>query len=214
MLFGSLPAFYVASAIAIIATLLMITRLRAVHALLYLVISLLAVAVVFYTLGAPFVAALEVIIYAGAIMVLFVFVMMTLNIGDRAIETERLWLQPKAWAGPAILAAILLGELIRTVVAEPSGGVTGITQVGPEQVSALLFGPWLLGVELASMLLLAAIVAAYRLGQSDPAEPIESGESAQSPEKEMVDAVERAETGPVIGGDPVHARVGRAGHTP
>jgi NADH-quinone oxidoreductase subunit J len=51
-----------------------ITRLNAMHALLYLMVSLLAVAVVFFTLGAPFVAALEVIIYAGAIMVLFIFV--------------------------------------------------------------------------------------------------------------------------------------------
>ena len=64
----------------------MITRLNAVHALLYLVVSLLAVAMVFFILGAPFVAALEVIIYAGAIMVLFIFVMMMLNIGDRATE--------------------------------------------------------------------------------------------------------------------------------
>ena len=53
------------------------------HALLYLIVSLLAVAVVFYTLGAPFIAALEVIIYAGAIMVLFVFVVMMLNLGDQ-----------------------------------------------------------------------------------------------------------------------------------
>ena len=111
-----LAGFYVSAAVAVIATVLMITRLRAVHSLLYLVVSLLAVAIVFYTLGAPFVAALEVIIYAGAIMVLFVFVMMTLNIGDRAIETEGRWLEPKAWIGPAILAAILTAEFIYTAV--------------------------------------------------------------------------------------------------
>ena len=57
--------FYVAGAVAIVSTALMITRLHAVHALLYLIVSLLAVSVVFYTLGAPFIAALEVIIYAG-----------------------------------------------------------------------------------------------------------------------------------------------------
>ena len=62
---------------------------NAVHALLYLIVSLLAVAVVFLALGAPFVAALEVIIYAGAIMVLFVFVMMMLNLGPRTVEQER-----------------------------------------------------------------------------------------------------------------------------
>ena len=58
------------------------------HALLYLIVSLLAVALVFFTLGAPFVAALEVIIYAGAIMVLFVFVVMMLNLGARAVARE------------------------------------------------------------------------------------------------------------------------------
>ena len=78
-------AFYIAGAVAVIATLLMLTRANVVHALLYLIVSLLAVAVVFYTLGAPFVAALEVIVYAGAIMVLFVFVVMMLNLGEHDV---------------------------------------------------------------------------------------------------------------------------------
>ena len=60
--------FYVAAVMAILATVMVITRLSAVHALQYLIVSLLSVAVVFYTLGAPFIAALEVIIYAGAAM--------------------------------------------------------------------------------------------------------------------------------------------------
>ena len=59
---------------------MVVTRTNLVHALLYLVVSLFAVAVVFYTLGAPFVAALEVIVYAGAIMMLFVFAVMLLNL--------------------------------------------------------------------------------------------------------------------------------------
>ena len=85
-------AFYVAAAVAVVSTVLAITRLMAVHALLYLIVSLLAVAVVFYTMGAPLVAALEVIIYAGAIVVLFVFVVMMLNLGAQAREPERQWL--------------------------------------------------------------------------------------------------------------------------
>jgi NADH-quinone oxidoreductase subunit J len=68
--------FYVASAVAVIATLLVVTRRNAAHALLYLIVSFLAVALMFFILGAPFAAALEVIIYAGAIMVFFVFVIM------------------------------------------------------------------------------------------------------------------------------------------
>jgi NADH-quinone oxidoreductase subunit J len=77
--------FYIAAAVAIASTMMAITRLDEVHALLYLIVSLLAIAVVFFVLGAPFVAALDVIIYAGAIMVLFVFVVMLLNLGQAAI---------------------------------------------------------------------------------------------------------------------------------
>ena len=73
--------FYLAAAIAVLSTVMVITRLNAVHALLYFIVSLFAVALIFFLLGAPFVAALEVIIYAGAIMVLFVFVVMLLNLG-------------------------------------------------------------------------------------------------------------------------------------
>jgi NADH-quinone oxidoreductase subunit J len=107
-----LVAFYLAAAVALAATVMVITQLRAVHALLYLVVSQLAVAVIFYVLGAPFVAALEVIIYAGAIVVLFVFVVMMLNLGEVAADQERQWLHPRMWIGPSILAAILLGELL------------------------------------------------------------------------------------------------------
>ncbi|MGH9616615.1 MAG: NADH-quinone oxidoreductase subunit J, partial [Acidobacteriaceae bacterium] len=96
-------AFYVAGIIAVLSTALAITRLVAVHALLYLIVSLLAVAVVFYTMGAPLVAALEVIIYAGAIVVLFIFVVMMLNLGAEARKTEREWLAAKIWIGPVIL---------------------------------------------------------------------------------------------------------------
>ena len=77
-------AFYLAGVVAVIATLLVITCHETIHALLYLIVSLFAVAVVFYTLGAPFVAALEVIVYAGAIIVLFLFTVMLLNIGREA----------------------------------------------------------------------------------------------------------------------------------
>lgn len=154
-------AFYVAGAVAVISTVLMLTRLNVVHALLYLIVSLLGVAVVFYVLGAPFVAALEVIIYAGAIMVLFVFVVMMLNLGKPAVGLERQWLTPGIWIGPALLASILLLEVVYLVRALPVPLNTGA--VGPKAVAIALFGPYLIGVELASMLLLAGLVGAYHL---------------------------------------------------
>lgn len=160
--------FYLAATVAIVATLLVITSLNAVHALLYLIVSLLSVALIFFILGAPFAAALEVIIYAGAIMVLFIFVIMMLNLGETAVAQERSWLNPRMWIGPAILAAILLIELI-FMLARGVRGLAG-NPVDPKQVGIDLFGPYLLAVELAAMLLLAALVGAYHLGRREPEE--------------------------------------------
>ena len=84
-----LYAFYIAAAVAVLATLRVITHTNPVHALLNLIVSLLAVAMIFFALGAPFAGMLEIIVYAGAIMVLFVFVIMMLNMGDAAIEQEK-----------------------------------------------------------------------------------------------------------------------------
>src|SRR5579862_6368792 len=186
--------FYIAGALAVASTVLMLTRLNAVHALLYLVVSLLAVAIVFYVLGAPFVATLEVIIYAGAIMVLFIFVMMMLNLGERATEIERSWVSPTAWVGPAILAAVLLIELCLTLSGRSASQIRG---ADPKQVALSLYGPYLLGVELVSMLLLAGIVGAYHLGWTAPGE------------KEIVDATEPDRASTPTGGDLVHAGAGR-----
>jgi NADH-quinone oxidoreductase subunit J len=156
--------FTIASAVAVAATVLVITRTNAVHALLYLIVSLLSVALVFYTLGAPFVAVLEVIIYAGAIMVLFLFAIMILNLGQQASEQERLWLQPAAWRGPAVLVTVLAIELVYLFVTA-GGQLPPDGAVEPREVGIALFGPYLLGVELASMLLLAGLVGAYHLGR-------------------------------------------------
>jgi NADH-quinone oxidoreductase subunit J len=161
--------FYTASALAIVATLLAVTRANPVHALLYLVVSLLAVALVFLSLGAPFVAALEVIVYAGAIIVLFVFVVMLLNVRRDASEGESRWLAPGAWLGPSLLAlalAALLGYAVATGGAEHA---VGARVVGPQEVGLALMGPYLIAVELASLLLLAGLVAAYHVGRRDRA---------------------------------------------
>jgi len=139
----------------------MLTRLHIVHALLYLIVSLLGVAVVFYLLGAPLVAALEIIVYAGAIMVLFVFVVMMLNLGARGVEMEERWLTPGIWVGPVVLAGILIIEVLYMVRGSTAG--LGAGGVEPKQVGIALFGPYLIGVELASMLLLAGLVGAYHL---------------------------------------------------
>jgi len=156
--------FYLSAVVAILSTLMVITRTRAVHALLYLIVSLLAVSIIFFALGAPFVAALEVIIYAGAIMVLFVFVIMMLNLGADAARQESQWLQPGIWTGPALLCLILAFELIYLFI-EGRERFVSVTEVTPKQVGIALFGPYVIGVELASILLLAGLIGAYHLGR-------------------------------------------------
>ena len=158
--------FFVASAVAVIATILAITCTNAVHALLYFVVSLFAAAFLFLLLGAPFVAVLEVVVYAGAIIVLFLFAVMLLNLGHQGVEQERRMLSPGVWVGPTVLSAVLALELIWVFRSE--GDVTtGATHVGAKAVGGLLFGPYLLGVEIASMLLLSGLVGAYHLGRKD-----------------------------------------------
>ena len=158
-------AFYFPATVSVIATLLAITNTNAVHALLYLIVSLLAVAMVLFSFGAPFAGVLEVIIYAGAIMVLFVFVVMMLNLGKVAVDRERGWLTPRIWIGPSALALVLLLELVRVLTGQSDGTTIGAQTIGAAQVGVTLFGPYLLAVELASMLLLAALVAAFHVGR-------------------------------------------------
>jgi NADH-quinone oxidoreductase subunit J len=154
--------FYIAAFVAIISTVMAISGRNAIHSLLYLILSLLAISVIFYLLSAPFIAALEVIIYAGAIMVLFIFVTMMLNIGIER-ETEKQWLRPRMWIIPSVLAAILLVDLILALknVKTISPNAEAIL---PKQVGISLFSTYLIGVEIAAILLMAGVIGAYHLG--------------------------------------------------
>lgn len=146
-----------ASAVALVSTLIVITRRQAVSALLYLVVSLLAVSVVMLLLGAVFIAALEVIVYAGAIMVLFIFVVMM--IGPHRDQPA-----PRAWIGPTILAAILLAELSWMIARPPRVDIPPAV-IEPRDVGIALIGRYLLATEVAVFLLVAGLVGAFHLGR-------------------------------------------------
>ncbi|UFH51425.1 NADH-quinone oxidoreductase subunit J [Pseudomonas sp. KNUC1026] len=163
-------AFYFASGVAVLATLRVITNTNPVHALLYLIISLIAIAMTFFALGAPFAGILEVIAYAGAIMVLFVFVVMMLNLGPAQAAQEKAWFKPGIWAGPMLLGVLLLMELGIVLFSHPSTAAIGTTTVDAKAVGISLFGPYLLVVELASMLLLAGVVTAFHIGRNEAKE--------------------------------------------
>ncbi len=154
--------FYIAAAVAIISTIMAISGRNAIHSLLFLILSLLAISVIFYLLSAPFIAALEVIIYAGAIMVLFIFVTMMLNIGLER-ETEKKWLRPRMWIVPSILSAVLLIDLILAIKSVPA--IPSVKEaIMPKQVGISLFSTYLLAVEIAAILLMAGVIGAYHLG--------------------------------------------------
>lgn len=156
--------FYIAAAVAIVSTVMVVTQYNMIHALLYLVVSFLAISVVFFVLGAPFMAALEIIIYAGAIVVLIIFVIMMLNLNKEAAQQEKAWLTPSIWIGPSILSSILLLELvyILTVAKMPQ---MNYSPVEAKAVGMSLYGPYVLGVQLSGILLMAGIVGAYHLGR-------------------------------------------------
>ena len=171
MISGATIGFYLLAIVAILASLRVITRTNPVHALLNMIVTLLALSGIFFALGAPFAGALEIIVYAGAIMVLFVFVVMMLNLGTQSTLEEESWLTSSAWAVPAGLAFIV-GLTLFSLIGMKHGfeGVMpafiGVEPVTAKMIGAKLFTEYLLLVEIAGFLLLAGLVAAYHLAKS------------------------------------------------
>ena len=180
--------FVIASDVAVAATILAITSRATLHALLHLAISLVAVAVVFYIMGAPFVAGLEIIIYAGAIVVLFMFAVMLLSPTDVREVRHRI----RVWLGPMVLSLVLLGELVYLMFAAPGAHLRG--------------APYAVGVELASFLLLAALLGARHLGSQHNVEPEEAADAARAPAAAELHELEEA--------DAASAADSEAGETP
>lgn len=172
--------FYLMALVAIVSTVRVVTNTNPVHALLSLIVSLLAVAGIFMIVGAPFAGALEIIVYAGAIMVLFVFVVMMLNLGKSVVEQERKWLQPRFWIGPAILSLVLLIVLVYAISSVTHGEISGEI-IGAKEVGISLFGPYILAVELASVLLLSGLIVAYHIGRDQSHDDLVENEKVGEP---------------------------------
>ncbi|MCB6179927.1 NADH-quinone oxidoreductase subunit J [Rhodobacter sp. Har01] len=150
-----------AASLAFLSALVAVTRASVAHVLIWLLAMLLSLAACFFALGASFAGAAQVLIYAGAILAVFVFVVMTVDASPPAQETERARLG-KAWIAPALVAVLLLAPLAGLTAdpTTPQGRAVPATELG-----ALLFGPWALAVEIASGLLLAALMGARHLGR-------------------------------------------------
>jgi len=160
--------FYILAATAVIATLLAITEKHPVHAILFLVTSLFSMAVIFYLLMAPLVAVFEVIIYAGAIMVLFLFVIMMLDLGHPEKGLAPVW---REWLPAAILSAVSIGSLAVVIVSRHAATAAPAAMPSIRQVAIRLFHEHGLAVELISLQLLFALVGALYLGRQREPSP-------------------------------------------
>ena len=153
--------FYILAAVVLVATFFSIREKHTVHSIVYLATSFFALAVIFYLLGAPLVAVFEVIIYAGAIMVLFLFVIMMLDFGrpEKAQFPGRrdLWLA-------LVLSSVTLAAVVALMVRQSSSLISAPT-VGIRDFAAVLFSKYGIAVEVVSMQLLFALVGALYLGR-------------------------------------------------
>lgn len=156
--------FYMLSLVSVISTFLVIVQKNAVYSLLYLIISLLSVSGIFFIFGAFFAGALEVIVYAGAIVVLFVFVIMMLNLGKKYDLQEKKYLNPIFWIGPSILSLILF-LLMTYVIFFMQEKKINFSLMDVKDVGINLFGPYLLLVEISSLVLLSALIVVFHIGK-------------------------------------------------
>lgn len=163
----SLILFLVLAVLAIGTALGMLFTKNAVYAALYLILNFVVVALFYLILQAPFIAIAQVTVYAGAIMVLFLFVIMLLGAESTGRTPQRWWLQPAALA----LGAIMLVEMVILVVAQQQalGGmaVAPATFGDPQTIGVLLFEKYLLPFEATSVLLLAAMIGAIVMTRPD-----------------------------------------------
>jgi NADH-quinone oxidoreductase subunit J len=176
MAHGTLPLlytfhFYLFGLIAIVSALLFVTRKSPVAAALWLINTMFSLAALYVLLDAQFIGAIQVLVYAGAIMVVFLFVIMLLNLGKGEIGDARKqgWKIAAGAVGLALLAEVFALTRARTplTLTLPQGfAAAEIERVGAiAPVAGPLFNEYLLAFEVTSVLLLAAVVGAVVLGK-------------------------------------------------
>jgi NADH-quinone oxidoreductase subunit J len=154
--------FYILAGLLVVSTGLAVSRRRLVHAVIFLIISFFATALLFYLLGAPFLAALEVIIYAGAIMVMFLFIIMTLKLekGDKSASASGSWLPAIVLGG---ISLVLLATLLWT--GPDHSALLKPAMAAPREFGKYIFREFWFSVEVASFLLFVALVGALYLAR-------------------------------------------------
>jgi NADH-quinone oxidoreductase subunit J len=164
----SLAVFSLFAGLAVVSAVLVVVQKNAMHSVLYLAFTVLAVAGVFFSLQAEYLGAVQILVYGGGIVVLYVFVLIIVNLNEVVAERRKLFPKVFIFAVPALL----LDEIATVVLT--NAFVPGHRGAGPslQAFSDELFGSYLVPFELASILLLAvlvgAIVIARRKNLHDP----------------------------------------------
>ncbi|MXP50881.1 NADH-quinone oxidoreductase subunit J [Pantoea sp. SoEX] len=164
--------FYFFSALAIITTLCAVVNTNPIYTLLYLIISFISIACIYFLIGAYFIGALEIIIYTGAIMVLFVFVIMMLNLGKiTKKEVEHQWLKSSTWIVPIIVSILLLAIIIISILNNKNTNISNKI-FNLKEIGINLFGRYMILVELISVLLLAGLIVSLHIGRKNNKEKL------------------------------------------
>lgn len=156
-----LVVFLTFAVLAVLSAMVVVTHPDPVYSTMSLVVTMISIAVFFVLLGAPFLAALQILVYTGAILVLFLFVLMLLNVGrDETPRGHRL----QRWI--ATLSAIAFTVLVATLARESLGGRTvEFDDVDLVPLAETVLGTYLLPFEIVGLLLLAAVIAATALAK-------------------------------------------------
>jgi len=169
---GEAIAFYVISALILGFALLVVSTKNTVHAVLFLVLNFLAVAALYVLLTAQFLAVIQVLVYAGGIVVLYLFVVMLVNLKrppeDHSAAQRRPWLGfVLSGAVLAQLAAILLWGGVGAAGNSAAAQSSDLAMNNVERIGMLLYTDYLIPFEVASMLLLVAMVGAIILAKRE-----------------------------------------------
>jgi len=159
-------AFDLAAGLAVLFTAVMVVHRHPIKSVLAIVVAFFALAICFVLLHAPFIAAIQVIVYAGAILVLFLFVLMLLNVG-REKPGARRPIQTLLGGASIVVFAVILLSLLRTDGGAAASGSVSAANGEIAPLARLLFSDFLLPFEALSVLLLAALVGAFVLARRE-----------------------------------------------
>ncbi|MBK6443925.1 MAG: NADH-quinone oxidoreductase subunit J [Bacteroidetes bacterium] len=162
----TLYLFYFLSFLAILCALMVVVSKNPVHSVLYLILTFFAIAGHYVLLNAQFLAAVHVIVYAGAIMVLFLYVIMMLNLNAETEPQKGKWLRVAATMAGGLLMVVLVGAL-RSAADTISLPVQD-SQIGMiKNLGRVLYKDFMLPFEISSILFLSAMVGAVMLGKKE-----------------------------------------------